>query len=248
MMPAVLPGDFIMANKWTYGARIFTNLEFDKHSDPEMRRMPGFGHIRRGDVLVFNFPYRSTWDTIRMNLNKIFVKRCVGMPNDSVSIVDGFYRLADLPDTLGNISGQELLVESRNYLAPEIWRTFPFDSIRFSWNVLNFGPLFVPAAGSTIPLTPGNFILYRKMMVYETGTSVRMEDSTVYINNNPTDTYTFNRNWYFIAGDHAVNSQDSRYIGLIPEDYIIGKASMVLSSKDIYSGKRRWDRIMKRIK
>ena len=42
-----------------------------------------------------------------------------------------------------------------------------------------------------------------------------------------------------MAGDKVINSQDSRYTGLIPEKYIIGKTSMVLTSKEKNTGKRR---------
>jgi len=96
-------------------------------------------------------------------------------------------------------------------------------------------------------LTPENFKLYRKQIVYETGAVVRRKDSLIYINDTLTHDYTFRSNWYFIAGDKVMNSQDSRYIGLIPETFIIGKASRVLTSKDRNTGKRRWNRMFKRI-
>ena len=54
MEPAILPGDFILADKWTYGARIFTSLKFDSNSDPPVKRVPGFGNIKRNDILFFN--------------------------------------------------------------------------------------------------------------------------------------------------------------------------------------------------
>ena len=28
--------------------------------------------------------------------------------------------------------------------------------------------------------------------------------------------------WYFLGGDNVLNSRDSRYFGLVPEDYIVG--------------------------
>lgn len=41
----------------------------------------------------------------------------------------------------------------------------------------------------------------------------------------PEDTtavYVFRENYYFLAGDNVLNSRDSRYIGLIPEAYLVG--------------------------
>ncbi len=246
MEPAILPGDYILVNKWTYGARIFTRLKFGRNNDPPMVRTPGLGHIRRNDIIAFNFPYRYRWDTVRMNLDKIFVKRCIGLPGDSLSIVGGYYRIAGLPDTVGNRAGQQLLAMYRGELEPQIIHTFPYDSV-INWNVRNFGPLYVPGVGSTIALTPRNFKLYRRLLVFETGARIRATDSAVFINDTLASHYTFRSNWYFVAGDKVINSQDSRYIGLVPESYIIGKVSRVLSSKDVYTGKRRWKRTMKRV-
>ena len=247
MVPGIIPGDFILASKLTYGARIFTGLKFDRKTDPPMIHVSGVRSIRRNDVIVFNFPYRYTWDTIRMNLETIFVKRCIGLPGDSVSTVGGFYHVAGLADTLGYIPEQKRMVRHRSTLDSVIIRAFAFEK-SFHWDVFDFGPFYIPAAGATIALTPENYKLYRKQIVYETGAVVRQEDSLIYINDTIRHDYTFRSNWYFIAGDMVLNSQDSRYIGLIPEAFIIGRASMVLTSKDRNTGKRRWNRMFKRIK
>ncbi len=248
MEPTIMPGDFILTNKWTYGARIFTKLKFDKDNDPPIVRVPGLGQVKRNDVMVFNFPYRAGWDTIRMNMNLIFMKRCVGLPGDSLSIINSYYRIAGITDTLGYIPEQKRLAQYREVLDSTIMRTYPFDTLLFKWDIRNFGPLYIPAAGATIDLTPGNFTLYHKQITFETRSAVYMKDSSVYINDTLRTNYTFRHNWYFVAGDNVLNSQDSRYIGLIPETYIIGKASLILSSKDIYSGKRNWGRMMKVIR
>ena len=250
MAPTVIPGDFILAEKLTYGARIFTNLKFDTYHDPPMKRVQGISHIHRGDVVVFNFPYpdyNTAWDTIRMNLNMFFVKRCIGLPGDSLSVINSFYHIAGLTDTVGYIPGQKQLASFGLNIDSALLYTIPFDSM-FQWNAVNFGPLYIPAEGTTIPLSPENYILYHKQIVYETNSFVEIKDSFVYIDNTLFRDYTFRSNWYFMAGDNAIGSQDSRYIGLIPEAYIVGKASVIMSSKDMSAGKRRWKRTMKQIK
>jgi signal peptidase I len=247
MTPSILPGDFILADKFTYGARIFTGLKFDRNSDPPMTRVPGLRHIQRNDVIVFNFPYRHGWDTIRMNLEKIFVKRCIGLPGEKISAIGGFYHVSGSSDTLGYIPEQKQLVRNRSTLDSSIIRTVAFDK-SFHWDIFDFGPFYIPAAGTTIALTPENFKLYHKQIVFETRANIRLDDSLVYINDTIRFDYTFRSNWYFIAGDRVMNSQDSRYIGLIPEAYIIGRALLVLTSKDRIMGKRRWNRTYKRIK
>ena len=247
MEPSIMPGDFILADKYTYGARIFTGLKFDRDSDPPMMHVPGFREIRRNDVVVFNFPYRYGWDTVRMNLEKIFVKRCIGLPGESISAIDGFYHISGLTDTIGNISEQKSFICHRSTLDSSIIRAVAFDK-SFNWDVFDFGPFYIPSAGTTIALTPENFKLYRKQIVFETGAVIRMDDYSVYFNDTIRRDYTFRTNWYFIAGDKVMNSQDSRYIGLIPEEYIIGRASLVITSKDRVMGKRRWNRTLKQIR
>ena len=247
MEPTILPGDFILTDKYTYGARIFTSLKFDRDRDPPMIHVSGFRNIQRNDIVVFNFPYRYEWNTIIMNLEKIFVKRCIGLPGDSVSAIGGFYHVSGLTDTLGNISEQKRLINFRSILDSSIIRASAFNE-SFQWDIFDFGPFYIPRAGATILLTPENIKLYHKQIVYETNAVIQCEDSLVSINDTLRSSYTFLTNWYFVAGDHAKDSQDSRYIGLIPEAYIIGRASVVLSSKDEIMKKRRWYRIFKRIK
>jgi len=247
MEPGIILGDFILADKMTYGARIFTGLKFNRNSDPPMIHMQGFRSIRRNDVVVFNHPYRYRWDTIRMDLERIYVKRCIGLPGDSLSAFGGFYHISGLVETLGYIPGQKQMVRNRSTLDSAIIRAVAFDQ-SLGWDVFDFGPFYIPAAGVTIALTPENFKLYRKLIVYETNDVIRSDDSLIYINDTLRCDYTFRSNWYFMAGDKVMNSQDSRYIGLIPEAYIIGRASMVLTSKDRFTGKRRWNRMLKRIK
>ena len=45
-----------------------------------------------------------------------------------------------------------------------------------------------------------------------------------------TPAYTFRENYCFAAGDHAIDSQDSRYLGLLPEKFIVGVAQFVWKS------------------
>ena len=50
-----------------------------------------------------------------------------------------------------------------------------------------------------------------------------------------------------MAGDKGENSQDSRYWGLLPEEYIVGKAAFIWKSVDPYTGKFRCERFFKTI-
>ena len=84
------------------------------------------------------------------------------------------------------------------------------------WTIKDYGPLYIPGAGDTIRLTENNIFLYGRLIEYESGD---MPDA------DSVSCHTFRSNYCFLAGDNVLNSMDSRYIGLIPEDYIVGIVS-----------------------
>lgn len=49
------------------------------------------------------------------------------------------------------------------------------------------------------------------------------------------------------GGDNCYNSQDSRYWGLLPEEYIVGKATWIWKSKNKRMDEIRWNRVFKKI-
>ena len=59
--------------------------------------------------------------------------------------------------------------------------------------------------------------------------------------------YTFLKNYYFTASDNVLSSQDSRYWGLLPEEYIVGKATRIFRSVNKHTGRERWNRFLKKI-
>ena len=200
-------------------------------------------------MLVFNFPYAVGWDKIDMNLNLYYLKRCVALPGDVFSIENGIYRVQNYPDSLGCFSRQQELAQmAQGDFSGEIWRSFPFDTVYYRWNIQNFGPLYVPTVGATIAIDTLNIRLYQWLIEYETDKRPFVRDGLVYLGDKVLNEYTFRLNYYFMAGDNLFNSQDSRYWGLLPEDCIIGKAAIIVKSIDPQTGKFRWERFLKLIK
>ena len=60
--------------------------------------------------------------------------------------------------------------------------------------------------------------------------------------------HTFGHNYYFMAGDNVCDSNDSRYWGLVPEQYIIGVAQCVLYGRDSQTGRLRRHRFMRSLR
>jgi len=124
-------------------------------------------------------------------------------------------------------------------------QTFPYFSEQKGWSADNYGPITIPAKGATIPLTQDNVQRYgRCISVYE-GNALELKNGQYYINGKPAGNYTFKMNYYFMMGDNRHNSLDSRYWGFVPEDHIVGKASLIWFS---YENGPRWKRIFKQIK
>ncbi len=128
---------------------------------------------------------------------------------------------------------------------------FPFDSA-YRWNVDNFGPLVVPKAGVTIPLTLSNLPLYRRIIDVFEANDLTVKNNTIYINGRPATSYTFKMNYYFMMGDNRHNSADSRYWGFVPEDHVVGKAVFVWFSVDpnkpLLDGKIRFKKLFRIVK
>ncbi len=112
-----------------------------------------------------------------------------------------------------------------------LFTVFPYDE-SLAWNEDNFGPLWIPAKGTTIKLDTSNLELYRRIIdVYEDN-DLEVEGSTIYINSHPVTTYTFRMDYYFMMGDNRHNSADSRYWGFVPEDHVVGKPKFIWLSID----------------
>ena len=243
MEPAVMAGDFIIANKQIPGPRVFKDVrQIRIDGKVQTKRFKGIRVVRRNDVLVFNFPYSGSWDRIDMALNIYYLKRCVALPGDTF-LIDNYATSAGC-----TFRQLELEQMSRDDFQPDIWDCFPFDSVHYRWNIKDFGPLYVPEAGATIAVDTLNVRLYKNLIEYETDKKLSVSAGLVYLDDELLIDYTFRMNYYFMAGDNVFNSQDSRYWGLLPEDCIIGKAVIVVKSVDPRTGKYRWGRFMKAIK
>jgi len=84
-------GDYVLVNKIAYGPRLpITPLAINKNyiawHFPYLR-LPGYSKIKRNDVLVFNYPPDD--DSLPIDIKQEYVKRCVAIAGDSLSIVNG---------------------------------------------------------------------------------------------------------------------------------------------------------------
>ncbi|MDQ3191591.1 MAG: signal peptidase I [Bacteroidota bacterium] len=100
MENTLVPGDFILVNKISYGARLaktplsipfmHQNLPFNINVKSYLEwfslpyfRFPGIGSIQHNDIIVFNYPLE---DEFPSDHKTHYVKRCVALPGDTLEI------------------------------------------------------------------------------------------------------------------------------------------------------------------
>jgi signal peptidase I len=82
----------------------------------------------------------------------------------------------------------------------------------------------IPRTGQTIHLNKENFPFYQPLLQHYEKVQAGFIGDLMYINNAPSNSYTFTQNYFYMIGDNSSDSYDSRSWGLVPESHLIGKA------------------------
>jgi signal peptidase I len=95
MIPTLLIGDFILVNKFSYGFKVPFS---DWYTDPIY--ITGPSYPERGDVVVFKFPRDP-------NVN--YIKRVIGLPGDTVEVIDKVIYVNDKEINRKEIDGAKIM-------------------------------------------------------------------------------------------------------------------------------------------
>lgn len=105
----------------------------------------------------------------------------------------------------------------------------------------DFSKFRIPKKGAVVNLTKENIAWYRRIITAYEGHKLQEKADGIYIDGKKVTTYRFAMNYYWLMGDNRYNSADSRVWGCVPEDHVVGRASIVWFSKG--SNGIRWDRV-----
>ena len=112
-------------------------------------------------------------------------------------------------------------------------------------------PFIIPGKGQSIRVYPWNVRLLRNAIAQHEGKNASIKGDTLLVNGNKVFSYTFSKDYYWMASNNFINLSDSRLFGLVPKDHIIGKAAYVWFSKDnevgLFDG-YRWNRFFQAVK
>ncbi len=168
---SLLVGDFLFVSKFHYGARIpMTPLAFPMVHDtipkvgvksyiskPQIpyTRIPGFQKIKRNDIVVFNWPVDTliniTPGQMRGSVQKPidkksnYVKRCVGLPGDSLSVKNGYVYIDGKQNVLPDRAKVQFAYEvyAKKALVQTINGKYTADPIPFMVDRYNITDIYV---------------------------------------------------------------------------------------------------------
>lgn len=215
-------------------ARIYPNMALEYHVDKKTVKFPG------SYTMCETYGLENTLDNTRIDFDD----------RDSL-----YYRLnltqsekkkiqQDYPKAKFVVAKVERQYPDQAMYQPlENMRTFPNDP-KIANTIRDFAKFQIPRKGQTIQLNTENIAWYRRIITAYEGHKLVETKLGIFIDGKKVTKYTFAMNYYWMMGDNRYNSADSRIWGFVPEDHIVGKASLVWFSKSPYMG-IRWERLFK---
>jgi signal peptidase I len=206
-------------------------------------------YINRKRVEIDNVQYEYLVKLKVKNLSKSLIDKYKLTEGSEISKYGDFnlYISKKQAESLNNEKEVAGITRDRKYIGYDKSYVFPNDA-SLEWTLDNYGPIIIPAKGTSVLTNRKNLTLYREIIEKYEGHNVSVINDSIYIDDKPLRSYFFKKNYYFVLDDNRDNAKDSRLWGFLPEDYIIGKVTMIISSfnpEALGFSKIRWDRTFK---
>ena len=265
MESTLLTGDFLLVSKVHYGARTpmtvgipFTGI-YIRGLDLPSFRLPGFMDVKRGDILVFNYPVDE--EAVSQKTN--YIKRAVGIAGDTISIQDKVIYINGRPENEEETYEQHYQVEVRERLrlSPSKVRAAGGEMLQSSgdryrinmtaevagemteWReVQNIQPLVLPRSFNDFARQPftfargfqGNYHHMSEFVIPYEGQTVSLSDDNWHLYNDIVARYEDNS--VSRDGDQFIINGDTTNQYTIQQDYYF----MVGDSRDNSEDSRFW--------
>lgn len=105
-------------------------------------------------------------------------------------------------------------------------------NLRFLKNPMESYELIVPEKGRAYRLDAAALTACREAIQAEAGDKAVFRDGKLYLDGREASFFFFNQDYYWMLSDNANEAVDSRHLGFIPRDHVIGNAWLCWYSKD----------------
>ena len=254
MENSLLRGERVIVNKWSYGLRLPLMGMTGYH------RLAARG-VERGDIVLFNNPAGKgtidrrelfinrciglPGDTLMLNGQLIQTRDQVLSPDSKLVyaypgeqedlVVEAMRRVGigdnklvgfDRGDFLRSFSHYEIYLMRQELRGQVTFRSLQTDTADGVY------PFVVPARGKAVKVYPWNAKLLCNTIVQHEGRQARLQGDTLWVDGRRVTSYTFTKDYHWVASNNSVSLCDSRLFGFVPDDHIIGRASLIWFSKD----------------
>ena len=276
MENSLFQGERILVNKWSYGLRVPLRSLFSYHrwcersvrqqdvvvfNNPAAIGQPTIDrreiYISRcigtpGDTLLVDSLFSVSSPEAQFNPDK---KRLYSYPATKEQLITSLMQTLSI--TNDGLMGSNDSTHVRSFSRYEYYLLEQAISDQ-NWiqpltekSEKELKPLIVPGKGKALRVYPWNITLLRNTLVMHEGKQAEIKNDTLYIDGKPTQHCFFTKDYYWMASNNSVNLSDSRLFGFVPQDHIIGKASLIWFSKEkgtgIFDG-YRWNRFFQSVK
>lgn len=254
MENSLLRGERVIVNKWSYGLRLPLMGMTGYH------RLAARG-VERGDIVLFNNPAGKgtidrrelfinrciglPGDTLMLNGQLIQTRDQVLSPDSKLVyaypgeqedlVVEAMRRVGigdnklvgfDRGDFLRSFSHYEIYLMRQELRGQVTFRSLQTDTAD------GVHPFVVPARGRAVRVYPWNAKLLCNTIVQHEGRQAHLQGDTLWVDGRRVTSYTFTKDYHWVASNNSVSLCDSRLFGFVPDDHIIGRASLIWFSKD----------------
>lgn len=276
MENSIFQGERILVNKWSYGLRIPFMTLFSYHrwgerpvqqqdivvfNNPAGIRQPVIDrrevYISRcigvpGDTLLVDSLFSATSPESKVNPDK---KRLYAYPVSKENLITSLMHTLSITDDglMGSSDSTHVRSFSRYeyYLLEQAMNEQNWLQPLSRKKDIELKPLIIPGKGKYIRVYPWNITLLRNTLVMHEGKQAEIKNDTLYVDGKPAQHCYFTKDYYWMGSNNTINLSDSRLFGFVPQDHIIGKASVIWFSKEkgtgLFDG-YRWNRFFRTVK